>query len=271
MKAREVAKAFERIAPKKSAVQGDEVGFIYGDPEREVTGVGCVWQVQPTCIEEAVSHRINLLICHESLWLPDQESDWYERPKSGKIFVNRHRKDLLDRHDLVVYRSHSNWDALPGDGVPDQAVEALSLPGIEVVAEQRFFRIHKLPQTITIREFYRKISNGLGYGGCRLFGNPEKEIQQFAFLIGGFGENQWHMAQSAYEMGAEAIILGEMSEFIVMSCLEMGMPVIETLHSVSEIPAIRRQAEVLSDSLLGTPVVYIPSGATVYGCKILID
>ena len=39
-------------------------------------------------------------------------------------------------------------------------------------------------------------------------------------------------------MGAEAIIIGEMSEFIVIACLEMGMPVIESLHSASEIPAI---------------------------------
>ena len=39
------------------------------------------------------------------------------------------------------------------------------------------------------------------------------------------------MLQAAWEMGAEAIILGEMSEFIVIASLEMGMPVIESLHS----------------------------------------
>ncbi len=66
------------------------------------------------------------------------------------------------------------------------------------------------------------------------------------------------------EMGAEAVIIGEMSEFIVISCLEMGLPVIESLHSISEIPAIRRQAEMLSERLPEVRVEYIPSGATAF-------
>lgn len=88
-------------------------------------------------------------------------------------------------------------------------------------------------------------------------------------MIGGFGENQLHMPQAARVMGAEAIIIGEMSEFIVIACLEMGLPVIETLHSASESPAIRRQAAMLSEHLgkqfPGIPVTYIPSGATAMG------
>ena len=72
------------------------------------------------------------------------------------------------------------------------------------------------------------------------------------------------MPQAAIQMGAEALILGEMSEFIVIAALEMGVPVIETLHSVSESPAIRRQAEMLAERLPGLPVQYLPSGATAF-------
>jgi hypothetical protein len=39
--AREVAMAFERIAPLESGVPGDELGFIFGNPDRIVRGVGC--------------------------------------------------------------------------------------------------------------------------------------------------------------------------------------------------------------------------------------
>jgi putative NIF3 family GTP cyclohydrolase 1 type 2 len=72
-------------------------------------------------------------------------------------------------------------------------------------------------------------------------------------------------------MGAEAVIIGEMSEFIVIACLEMGLPVIETLHSVSESPAIRRQAQILSECLPQLPVHYIPSGAAAISPGILLD
>jgi hypothetical protein len=55
-----------------------------------------------------------------------------------------------------------------------------------------------------------------------------------------------------------------MSEFIVIACLEMGMPVIESLHSVSEIPAIKRQATLLAAQFPDLPVHYIPSGAMAF-------
>ena len=72
------------------------------------------------------------------------------------------------------------------------------------------------------------------------------------------------MPQAAIELGAEAIIIGEMNEFIVIGALELGVPVIETLHSMSEIPAIRRQAQILAQHLPGLRVLYVPSGAMAY-------
>jgi putative NIF3 family GTP cyclohydrolase 1 type 2 len=69
------------------------------------------------------------------------------------------------------------------------------------------------------------------------------------------------MPQVAMELGAEALIIGEMSEFILMACLEMGLPVIETLHSVSEIPGIKNQTKVLAQRLPKLPVQYVTSGA----------
>ena len=98
-------------------------------------------------------------------------------------------------------------------------------------------------------------------GGCRPFGDGERVVERFAFLIGGFGENQWHMPQAAVEMGAQALIIGEMSEFIVVAALELGVPVVERPHSVSEVPAIRRPAEILAARLPAVPVRYAASGA----------
>jgi putative NIF3 family GTP cyclohydrolase 1 type 2 len=101
----------------------------------------------------------------------------------------------------------------------------------------------------------------LDFRQCRIFGDPAKRIRRFAFLIGGFCGNQWHMPQAAMEMGAEAIIIGEMNEFIAIAALEMGLPVIESLHSVSEIPGIRSQARLLAERLHPLRVEYVPSGA----------
>ena len=263
--ARDVADVFERIAPLDSGVEGDQLGFPCGDPDREVSGLGCCWNVHTGSIKAAVAQGLDMLICHEAIWLQPQTSPWYDGPDADGIECNRLRRELLDRNDLVVYRSHSNWDALADDGVADQAVAALGIDGLREVARQKYFSVSELPESLTVSELQVIAEEGLGYSVSRLFGDPEKRIQRFAFLIGGFGENQLHMPQAARQLGAQALIIGEMSEFIVMAALEMGMPVIETLHSVSESPSIRRQAAMLAERFPRLPVRYIPSGALSLG------
>ena len=117
---------------------------------------------------------------------------------------------------------------------------------------------------MSVDELGEHVKDGLKFCSCWILGNDQKSIRRFAFLIGGFGENKLHMPQAARDMGAGAIIIGEMSGFIVISCLEMGMPVIESLHSASEIPAIKRQAAMLSQKFPDLPVHYISSGATAF-------
>ena len=115
------------------------------------------------------------------------------------------------------------------------------------MARQKYFSVQELEE-ISVQALRKIVEGSLGFRGTRLFGDPAKRVRRFAFLIGGFGENQIHMPQAARDMGAEAIIIGEISEFIVISSIEMGMPVIETLHSVSEIPGIRNQASFLASA-----------------------
>jgi putative NIF3 family GTP cyclohydrolase 1 type 2 len=262
--AHDVARIFEEIAPLSSGLPGDQLGFQFGEPNRVIAGVACLWAAHTTSIRAAIELGLDMLICHEALWSRPDDSPWYAVPREGEIVVNELRRKLLVRHGMVVYRAHSNWDALPVDGVPDQAVVALGIPGLRTVARERFFSVQELPHPLRASELRDRAARGLGYEGCRLFGDGDQAIRRFAFLIGGFGENQLHMPQVARALGAEALIIGEMSEFIVMDALEMGLPVIETLHSVSESPAIRRQAEMLAERLPGLPVRFVPSGALAF-------
>ncbi len=262
MLARDIAEVFELIAPIDSGLPGDELGFVHGDPEREVGGVACLWNVHAQSLATCVERNLQMLVCHEGIWLPEQDSPWYDGPPGAQIHGNVLRRQLLEEHGLVVYRSHSNWDALEGDGVADSAVACLGIDGLREVARQRFFSVQELPEPVTVAGLEARVAAGLGFDHARVFGDRARQIRRFAFLIGGFGENQHHMPQAARDMGAEAIVIGEMSEFIVIASLEMGLPVIESLHSASEIPAIRRQAELLSARLPGVRVEYIPSGAS---------
>ena len=263
-KASNIAKAFEEIAPKEIGLENDELGFVYGNPETEVTGLACLWNIHTESINLCIEKNANMIICHEGIWLAEQMSNWYQGPSKQDIYSNYRRKELLDQYHIVAYRSHSNWDALEKNGTSDQAILALGIEGLRPKARQKFFSVQELPQQMSVSELSQHIKNGLEFSSCRIFGNDKKRIQRFAFLIGGFGENQLHMPQAARDMGAEAIIIGEMSEFIVIACLEMGMPVIVSLHSVSEIPAIKRQSTMMAQKFPDLPVHYIPSGVMAF-------
>ena len=261
VKAKDIAHVFEQIAPLDSGIPNDQLGFIFGDFEVEVRGVGCMWCVHSGSIKYCVEHDINMLICHEALGLDPQISPWYNGPDEKNYYANNKRRDLLAKHGLTVYRSHSNWDALRVNGINDSAVAALGLPGVKQVASQKFFSVEELAAPMTVQQLSEYVKMGLGFNECRIFGDKNKSIRRFSFLIGGFGENQLHMPQAAMEMGAQALIIGEMSEFTVMASLEMGLPVIESLHSVSEIPGIKNQVKLLMQKLPNVRIQYVPSGA----------
>ena len=260
--ARDVANLFESIAPLESGISGDELGFLCGDPQAPLRGIACMWNAHSVSIRRAIDRGLNMLIVHETPFYAVQDSRWYDGPRRvEEIVANRKRRELIDKHQLIVYRSHSNWDALAVDGVPDQAVKALGIDGLKVIGSQKFFHVHQLPSPMNVSALAARAQNGLGMPWPpRIFGDHGQPIERFAFLIGGFGGNQIHIPQAAQELGAEAIIIGEMLEWIVIASLECGMPVIETLHSLSEIPAIRRQAELLASRLPGIRVEYVHSG-----------
>jgi putative NIF3 family GTP cyclohydrolase 1 type 2 len=261
MTAREFTTIFEGIAPLDSGVPGDELGFVLGDPDIEVTGVGCMWCLQTESIEQCVERGFNLIISHERSWLPAQDSPWYRCPDGTALFSQMTRSELLSKHHITVYRSHSNWDALPVHGIADSAITCLDIPNLKVLSRQKFFSVLELEEPWSVTQLVDTVEKSFGFSGCRVFGKSEKMIRRFSILVGGFGENQSHMPQVAMELGAEAIIIGEMSEFIVVACLEMGLPVIETLHSVSEIPGIKSQANLLAERIPSVRIEYIPSGA----------
>jgi len=268
--ARQIADVFEEIAPIESGNPKDELGFVYGNPDSPVTGIACMWKADASSIERAVQLGADMLIVHEGLFLRLHESPWYSAPaREEDILPNKLRRELLEKHGFVVYRSHSNWDALPVDGVVDQAANALGIEGLNVHAVDKYVKVHELKRPMSVSALAGHAKAGLGMPWVLVFGDEKREIKRFAFLVGGFGGNQPHMPQRAAEMGAEALIFGEMSEMLVIAALECGTPVIVTFHSASEIPALKRQAEMLRERFPGLKVEHVDSGALAFGARSL--
>src|SRR5687768_3668367 len=88
-----VAREFEAICPRGSGIQGDEEGFVFGDPETLVSGVACVWSVDAASLKKCMDRGLNMIVSHESIWLPVWESKWYSAPGAERIEPHRIRRE----------------------------------------------------------------------------------------------------------------------------------------------------------------------------------
>jgi putative NIF3 family GTP cyclohydrolase 1 type 2 len=258
LRARDVAAYVEELAPVDSGVPRDDNRFTFGDPDQPARGVGTTWMATTAALDEAAASGLNLLVVHEAWWFEEQHSPWYRELPAWSKPVNQARLQRLVAHGICLYRCHSNWDARPGDGVADQIGPALGLE--QEVARGRFTRVFEIEPT-TLAGLATRVKERLELPAVRVFGDLDQPVRRVAPLIGGFGGNQSSIPEEVYRLGAEAVVTGELTEYINLHAQELGMGVVETLHSATENPAMRRLAALLRARFPQVPVRYIESGA----------
>ncbi len=258
IRAVDVAAYVEALAPLDSGVPRDDNGFTFGDPATEVRGVGVTWMPTAEALREAAGQGLNLLVVHEAWWFDAQHSPWHADLPAWSKPVNLGRLRLLTEHGLCLYRCHSNWDARPGDGVADRIGPALGLE--REVARGRFTRVFEVPP-VGLGALAGRVKERLGLPAVRFFGDPAREIRRVAPLIGGFGGNQHSIPEEVHRLGAEAVVTGDLVEYVTLHALELGLGVVEALHSATENPAMQRLTELHRARFPGVPERYVESGA----------
>ena len=77
---------------------------LYGDPNKECTGIVTSIYASPEVIQRAQKLNANLIICHEALlWNHGDHRDWLEESQN-KTYLDK--KKLLDDYGIVVWRFH---------------------------------------------------------------------------------------------------------------------------------------------------------------------
>jgi len=256
MKAQEIVDFIESIAPSGSGAGNEANHFLLGDAEMSITGVCVTWMPTTPAIKKAIENGQNMMVVHESLYYQHQSSTWYEDTQTSDKPTNQRRKKLLEDNNMCIFRSHSPWDAKSEDGVVDAIAKALGFS--KVHAKTKFTRVYEIAPT-SLKQLAEDVGQNLS---CvtRCFGDGEKTIAKVSPLIGGFGGNQVNMPEMVWRMGAEAIILGDMIEYIAINALELGVGVIETVHSSSENPGMRCLTAILKAQFPQIPVEFVDGG-----------
>ncbi len=223
--------------------------FVNGSPDTPVRGVLVTWMAEATALEKAAASGCNVVLCHEAPFFEEKHElppyRWLNAANDVTELPwhpNRRRRELIQRYKLTLVQCHYGLDRFP---IYDAFIQALGLT--TAVHEQGWESIYQLPQMLSVAQLARAIKRRLGIQGTvRVVGDLRRRVRKIASLWGGLGlSGNIYWARRAITHGAEAAIAGEMDEAFIKFAAEVGLPVIETSHQLSEEIGLQRYAAVL--------------------------
>lgn len=176
MKINEVFPLLEELAPLAYAESFDNVGLLVGDQNAVLSGILVCHDALEEVVEEAISHRCNLIICfHPILFTPIKKL-------TGKNYVERAILKAI-KNDIAIYAVHTALDN-HHKGVNKLFCDALGLINTKILIPKEKF-IKKL-EVYTVPENEEQLRNALFAAGAGRIGNYDN----CSFNLTGIGTYQ---------------------------------------------------------------------------------
>jgi putative NIF3 family GTP cyclohydrolase 1 type 2 len=227
-----------------------------GDPEQPLKGIVTTMFATDAVIEKTVQQGANLIIAHEpTFYNHSDETSWLA---GDKVFA--FKKDLLEKHNIVVWRFHDYWHSFRPDGI---------LMGVLVAMGWDKYYNEGAPEIITVpsislKDIVYKAKKQMGIDKLRVIGDLPASCQRIVLSPGAAGGRRQIDLLRKYE--PDLLICGELNEWetceYVRDARYQGRQValIVLGHAVSEEPGMQALVPWLEARLKGVPVTHIPSG-----------
>ena len=246
MKILEIENFLKEIKPRYT--EGE--GFLFGDPEQELKGVLVCWMATIEAIKKAIKKGCNLLLCHEDPFFP---GDLLQIKDEKHLLwdINQKKIKLFKENGIVVYRSHCYLDELV---VTDTFTHILGLP--EASVKDWIGRVHVIRE-VTLEELAKRIKKRMRLRYVRIIGDPSHKVRRVGIAVGGMGLSiNLPFWEDLRKYHPEVIITGELDEYAMRYAIDTGIDVIETSHSASENPGLRKFAQYLREKLPHLKIIF---------------
>lgn len=240
---------------------------LYGDTDRECTGIVTTCFASARVIREAHRLGCNFIISHEALfWNHGDHTDWLQ-----DFEVFKAKKALLDEYGITVWRDHDHIhagiplrDGTYADGIFYGLIKELRWERY-VEGDFRRSRIFDFPG-ITAKELAREMITKMNLNGTRIVGDPDTIVHRAAIpghLIGGTDN---HFTESTEKKQIDCLLTMEMTDFTTQEYVRdsayLGIPraMITIGHFNMEEPGMKYMATWLPDVAGDIPVHFVQSG-----------
>lgn len=212
------------IAPYESKCQWDNCGILIGDKDKEVNKIGFTLDMTSEVLADAINNNVDLIITHHPIIF---------RPQ--KNFLKGNLAYDLAVSGISAISAHTSFDCADG-GVNDVLCELLGISNTVGVPDEEcpvpMARIGDI-EPMNSADFAKKVSDVLG-AVCRV-ADSGIIIKKVA-VCGGSGPDDFLFTSA--EMGADAVVTGEIKHHIFLAAREMGITAIQAGHFETENPAV---------------------------------
>ena len=220
MKAIDLVRPIEELAPPGEQEKWDNCGFSVGDPYAEVSHVLVALDCTEAVIDEAIEKGADMIVAHHPLIFGGVKKI-SPQTQLGRIIYK------AIRNNIVVYAAHTNMDKAVG-GVSSVMADKLQLQERESLTPDNFGIVGNLPQAVEAQEFVGKIKEAFAVDVVRSSELLQEKISRVA-VCGGSGKS---FIGDAMAKGAQAYVTGDITyhEFYA----EKGFMVMDIGHYSSE-------------------------------------
>jgi len=230
MKNIDVLNCLEKWCPSGTAASYDNVGFLVGDRENEVTKILVALDCTSAVIEEAIKIGANLIVTHHPIiWAP------------LKNVTEQTRVFKLIKNGISVISCHTNLDLAEG-GVNDKLAEKLELENIQILdnSDGDFCsRFGELKEELTACDFAKFIKEKLGT--VVRYNKAKNSIKKVA-ICGGAGSE---MLVPALLSGCDALVTADLKHSTFITAEEKGIALFDAGHFHTENMIVKPLADYL--------------------------
>lgn len=238
---------------------------LFGDPDKECTGIVTTCWASAAVIQKAADLGCNFIIAHEPIFYDHFDNpDWLE---NNKVF--RKKRELLEKTGIVVYRDHDHAHNDNPDKIFTGVVKALGWEqyqqGKEFMGDD--FRF-VLPEAQPARKIAEHISKTMGIHGMRMWGDPDTIVKTIGFAMHFMaGSSDRASINQIDKMGLDMVIPGEVIDWTIgeyimdAETLGFNRVLLNLGHFNWEEPGMEYMAEWLPDVIdHAVPVTFVKSG-----------
>jgi len=232
MKAIDLVRPIEEMAPLYEQEKWDNCGFCIGDPQREVSKALIALDCTEDVVDEAIECGADIIITHHPLIFGGVKKISPQN-QLGRIIYK------AVGNNIAVYAAHTNMDKAAG-GVSAVMAERLHLNGCEPLTPDSFGIVGTMQESMGVEEFLGKIKKAFGVDVVRCSALLDEKISKVA-VCGGSGKS---FIADAMEKGAQVYVTGDITyhEFYA----EKGFMLVDIGHYSSEYGIVDVFANILS-------------------------